>query len=247
MDAGSTETTGVRYRDPLVLVPGLVCDAEVWQHQVRHLADVAHIDIPPVDARDTMAGMAQDVLASAPPRFGLAGFSMGGYVALEMLRQAPERITRLALLDTSARADTREKAGGRRAAIDAIERGRYRDVIEGMMPVLLHPDHQHGSLADLVRAMTARIGPEVFSRRHRAMLTRADSRELLGGTPLPVRVICGRHDAMSSLAEHEEMAVLAARGRWSIIEDCGHMSIIEQPAAVSALLRDWLLYDQERG
>jgi pimeloyl-ACP methyl ester carboxylesterase len=229
-------------RVPLVLVPGLVCDAEVWHHQVRHLAEVADIGIPAVDTGDTMTDMARHVLVWAPPRFALAGFSMGGYVALEMLRQAPERVSRLALLDTSARADTPEKAAGRRAAIDAIAGGRYRDVVERMMPVLLHPDRQRGPLADLVRAMTARLGPEVFARRHRAMLTRVDSRDLLGGTDLPVRVICGRHDAMSSLAEHEEMASLAARGRWSLIEDCGHMSIIEQPHAVSALLRDWLRY-----
>jgi pimeloyl-ACP methyl ester carboxylesterase len=243
VDAGSTETARVRPRDPLVLVPGLVCDAQVWHHQVRHLADVADIDIPAVDVGDTMEAMAGRVLAWAPSRFALAGFSMGGYVALEMLRQAPERITRLALLDTNARADTPEKAAGRRDAIDAIGQGRYHDVVEGMMPVLLHPDRQGGPLADLVRAMTARIGPEVFARRHRAMLSRADARDLLGGADLSVRVICGRHDAMSSLAEHEEMAALAARGRWSIIEDCGHMSVIEQPQAVSALLRDWLLYD----
>lgn len=232
----------MKRREPLVLVPGLVCDAEVWHHQARHLDDVADIGIPAADTGDTMAGMARHALAWAPPRFALAGFSMGGYVALEMLRQAPERVTRLALLDTSARADTPEKAAGRRTAIDAIARGRYRDVVEGMMPVLLHPDRQDGPLADLVRAMTTRIGPEVFARRHRAMLSRADARGLLGDTDLPVRVICGRHDAMSSLAEHEEMARLAARGRWSLIEDCGHMSIIEQPHAVSALLRDWLLY-----
>jgi pimeloyl-ACP methyl ester carboxylesterase len=243
VDVDGTGAAQVLRREPLVLVPGLVCDAEVWRHQVRHLADVADIGIPAVDTGDTMADMARDVLAWAPPRFALAGFSMGGYVTLEMLRQAPGRVTRLALLDTSARADTPEKTAGRRAAIDAITRGRYRDVVEGMMPVLLHPDRQRGPLADLVRTMTARIGPEVFARRHRAMLTRADSRDLLGATSLPVRVICGRHDAMSSLAEHEEMAVLAARGRWSIIEDCGHMSIIEQPPAVSALLRDWLVYD----
>jgi pimeloyl-ACP methyl ester carboxylesterase len=115
-------------------------------------------------------------------------------------------------------------------------------VVEGMMSVLLHPDRQGGPLTDLVRAMTARIGPEVFARRHRAMLIRADSRDLLRAVDLPVRVICGRQDAMSSLTEHEEMAGLAPGGRWSIIEDCGHMSIIEQPHAVSALLRDWLVY-----
>jgi pimeloyl-ACP methyl ester carboxylesterase len=238
VDAESTQTG----REPLVLVPGLVCDSEVWHHQVRHLADVADIAIPAVGAGDTMVAMAGHVLAWAPPKFALAGFSMGGYVALEMLRQAPERITRLALLDTNARADTPDKAAGRRDAIKAIGQGRYRDVVEGMMPVLLHADRQGGPLTDLIRAMTGRIGPEVFARRHRAMLTRADSRDLLRAADLPVRVICGRHDAMSSLTEHEEMAALAPGGRWSIIEDCGHMSIIEQPHAVSALLRDWLVY-----
>jgi pimeloyl-ACP methyl ester carboxylesterase len=233
-------------RESLVLVPGLVCDTQVWRHQTRHLGDIADMHVPAVDTGDTMEDMAQRVLASAPPRFALAGFSMGGYVALEMLRQAPERVLRLALLDTSARADTSEKSAGRRAAIEAVGQGRYRDVIEGMMPVLLHPDRQTGPLADFVRTMTDRIGPEVFARRHRAMLTRSDSRDLLRTTNLPVRVICGRQDAMSSLAEHEEMAQLAVGGRWSIIDECGHMSIIEQPHAVSALLRDWLVYDQER-
>lgn len=243
MDDDTTRTGPVRGRQALVLVPGLVCDAEVWHHQMRHLGDVADISVPAVDTGDTMEHLAGDVLASAPPRFALAGFSMGGYVALEMLRQAPERVLRLALLDTSARPDTPEKSASRRTAIDAIARGRYRDVIEGMMPVLLHPDRQNGPLAGLVRTMTARLGPEVFARRHQAMLTRADSRDLLRTADHPVRVICGRQDAMSTLAEHEEMAGLAPRGRWSIIEECGHMSIIERPHAVSALLRDWLVYD----
>jgi pimeloyl-ACP methyl ester carboxylesterase len=233
----------VSRRAPLVLVPGLVCDAEVWHYQIRHLTDVADIGIPAVDTGETMEDMARRVLAWAPTRFALAGFSMGGYVALEMLRQAPGRVLRLTLLDTSARTDTPEKSAGRKAAIAAIAQGRYRDVVEGMMPVLLHPARQRGPLAEFVRAMTDRIGPEVFARRHRSMLTRSDSRDLLRAADLPVRVICGREDGMSSLAEHEEMAALAARSRWSIIEDCGHMSIIERPHAVSALLRDWLLYD----
>jgi pimeloyl-ACP methyl ester carboxylesterase len=243
MNDDGTTTGRLRGREPLVMVPGLVCDAEVWHHQVRHLRDAADISIPAVDTGDTMEHMAEHVLASAPPRFALAGFSMGGYVALEVLRQAPERVLRLALLDTSARADTPEKSAGRRAAIDAIAQSRYRDVVEGMMPVLLHPDRQNGPLADLVRTMTDRLGPEVFARRHQAMLTRSDSRDLLRTADHPVRVICGRQDAMSTLAEHEEMADLAPRSRLSIIDECGHMSIIERPHAVSALLRDWLVYD----
>lgn len=227
----------------LVLVPGLVCDVEAWHHQVKHLVEVADITVPPVEVEETMQDMAAGVLAEAPSRFAVAGFSMGGYVALEMLRQAPERITRLALLDTSARPDTAEKLAVRERAIAACERGDYREVIEGMLPVLLCEECRRGPLADFVRAMMSRVGPEVFARRHRAMMTRTDRRDVLERADIPVRVIFGREDAMSTLEEHEEMAGLARRGRLSIIEDSGHMTIIECPQSVSALMRDWLLYD----
>lgn len=227
----------------LVLVPGLVCDAAVWRNQVAHLDDVAACVIPAVTDGETMADMARTALAAAPDRFALAGFSMGGYVALEMLRQAPERVTRLALVDTSARGDTLEKSAWRRKAIAACERGEYAVVIEDMIKILLHPDHQREPLLGFVRAMTERVGAVVFARRQRAQMTRSDSRDLLAQTDIIVRVICGRQDAMSSLAEHAEIAQLASRGRLSIIEECGHMSVLERPHAVSALLRDWLLFD----
>lgn len=227
----------------IVLVPGSVCDAQVWHNQVDHLSDLVHPLVPAVDDADTMQELARGVLGAAPTRFALAGFSMGGYVALEMVRQAPHRITRLALLDTSARSDTPEKVAHREETVTACETGRYPEVVDGMMKVLLHPDRQQEPLADFVRAMMARIGPRVFAARNRAMTTRADSRDLLSEIEVPVRVIYGRQDAMSSLEAHEEMARLARRGRLSIIEECGHMSIIERPHAVSALMRDWLVYD----
>lgn len=227
----------------LLLIPGLVCDAAVWRHQVTHLADVATVSVPPVTKGDSIAEMACIVLDAAPRTFALAGFSMGGYIALEMLRQHPQRITRLALLDTSARADTPKKAEWRRAAIEACARGEFASVVENMMSILLHPDQQSGLLPSFVRDMVGRIGVEAFMRRHRAIGTRQDSRQLLQAANQPVRSICGRQDGMSTIEEHVEIAELAPRGRFSIIEDCGHMTILERPQAATALLRDWLLYD----
>lgn len=227
----------------LLLIPGLVCDAAVWRHQVVHLADVAEISVPPVVEGESMVAMARAVLDVAPAKFALAGFSMGGYIALEVFRQAPERITRLALLDTSARSDTPEKATWRQAAIARCERGEFTAVIEDMMPILMHPDQQRGPLPQFVRDMAGRVGVEAFVRRHRAIGMRKDSRDLLRAAKQPVRSICGRQDGMSTIAEHEEIAELAAFGRFSIIEECGHMTIVERPQATTALLRDWLLYD----
>ena len=226
----------------LLLIPGLVCDAAVWRHQSTHLAEIATISIPPVTQGESIVEMARIVLAGAPDSFALAGFSMGGYIALEMLRQAPERITRLALLDTSARADTPEKASWRRTAIARCENGEFSAVIDGMLPILLHRDRQDGPLPDFVRAMAARVGAEAFIRRQKVIGSRQDSKRLLEDISVPVRAICGREDGMSTIAEHEEIARLSG-GRFSIIEQCGHMTIIEQPQAATALLRDWLLYD----
>jgi|PersoiStandDraft_1058852.scaffolds.fasta_scaffold02219_6 pimeloyl-ACP methyl ester carboxylesterase len=227
----------------LLLIPGLVCDAAVWRHQVAHLGDVAEISVPPVTEGETMVEMARIVLDAAPPKFALAGFSMGGYIALEIFRQARQRVTRLALLDTSARADTPQKAAWRQTAIAACERGEFAAIIEGMMPILMHPDQQSGPLSQLVRDMVSRVGVEAFVRRHRAIGMRQDSRDLLRAAEQPVRAICGRQDGMSTIAEHVEIAELASHGRFSIIEQCGHMTIIERPQAATALLRDWLLYD----
>lgn len=227
----------------LLLIPGLVCDAAVWRHQVAHLADIAEISVPPVTQGETIAKMARVVLDAAPQEFALAGFSMGGCIALEILRQAPGRVTKLVLLDTSARADTPNKTAWRHTVIAACERGEYLSVIEGMMPILLHPDQQKGPLPPFVREMTARIGPETYVRRQKVIGQRQDSRDLLRAAKQPVRAICGREDGMSTIEEHIEIAELAPHGRFSIIEQCGHMTILERPQAATALLRDWLLYD----
>ena len=226
----------------LVLVPGLVCDKAVWRHSVDYLAGLADITVVPVPGPDTMQEMAAEALLAAPGEFALAGFSMGGYVALEMLRQAPEKITRLALLDTSAKPDTPEKTAGRETTIARCATGDFEDVIQDMFQVLLHPDYQNGPLRPFVTEMTSRVGSESFVARHKAMMTRQDGRNLLAKTNIPVRAICGRQDAMSPVEDHEEIAEISPNGRCSIIEECGHMTILERPQAATALLRDWLLY-----
>lgn len=230
-------------RETLILVPGLICDDEVWHHARTHLAEIADCIVAPADSADTMQQMAADVLATAPDRFAVAGFSMGGYVATEMLRQASDRITRLALLDTSSRLDPPDKAEGRRRTIADCENGRFDAVIDGFVPLLLHPDRMNGPLAAQVREMGHRVGAELFARRHRAMLTRAAPRDVLEAFTGPVRVIMGRDDRLTSFEEHRELADWAPRGRLSIVEDCGHMPPLERPQAATALLRDWLLYD----
>lgn len=231
-------------RQTLVLIPGLICDDEVWHHAARHLSEIADCVIAPADSADTMQKMAADVWAGLPDGpVAVAGFSMGGYVATEMLRQAPERIERLALLDTSSRIDPPDKADGRRRIIADCEQGRFDAVIENFVPLLLHPDRMDEPLADRVRAMGRRVGAQTFARRHRAMLTRSAPQDVLAAFTGPVRVIMGRDDRLTSYEEHKELADWPQRGRLSIVEDCGHMPPLERPQAATALLRDWLLYD----
>ncbi|MGH8640440.1 MAG: alpha/beta fold hydrolase [Burkholderiales bacterium] len=229
-------------RQPLILVPGLVCDGAVWAHQRAGLADVADCIVPDVSRPHTMQAMATEVLAAAPEKFAIAGFSMGGYVALEVLRQAPHRVTRLALIDTGARADSPEQTVNRKAAIADCQAGRYAAAIENMLPLLLHPTRLTEPLADQVRAMAGRVGSDCFVRRLCALMSRIDARDLLKAAKIPVRIICGRDDRLTPLARSQEIAELAPNARLSIVEDCGHMPLLERPHAATALMRDWMVY-----
>ncbi len=230
-------------RTALVLIPGLVCDAAVWAYPRAALADVAECVVPDVAASQTMRGMAEEVLAAAPPRFALAGFSMGGYIALEVLRIAPERVTRLAMIDSGCRDDTPQQTAVRTASIEDCENGRYGAVIEAMLPLLLHPTRLTEPLADLVRAMSARVGADCFVRRQKALMSRGDRRDTLSQAKIPVRVICGRDDRLTPMSRSLDIVESAPGARLSIIEDCGHMPTLERPQAAAALLRDWLIYD----
>lgn len=229
-------------RTPLALVPGLLCDARLWEPQCRALADIAMTHIADPSRHDSMAAVAKHVLAGiGDERFALAGLSMGGYVALEIFRQAPERVARLALLDTSARADTPEAMQARLDFIALAERGRLLGVTAALLPRLIHPDRlQDTALVTLIEDMAQSVGEEGFIRQERAIMSRVDSRALLRDIRCPTLVLCGREDRLTPLELHVEMAQAMPQAKLEIIERCGHLSTLERPEEVTSALRRWL-------
>jgi len=225
----------------LVLLPGLLCDRELWRRQIESLGDVASPWVADLTLDDSMAAMARRVLAAAPPDFALAGLSMGGYCALEIMRQAPARVTRLALLDTGARADSPEQTARRRGLIELAEKGDFKGVTPRLLPLFLHPDRlKDAELTGRVTAMAHRVGKEAFLRQQKAIMGRIDSRPYLARIACPTLLLCGRQDQLTPPALHEEMVALIPGALLEVIEDCGHLSTMERPDAVDAALRIWL-------
>ncbi len=229
-------------KTPLVLVPGLLCDAQLWQAQAEALADIADIWIADHTRADTMAGVARDVLADAPfPVFALAGLSMGGYIALEVMRQAPKRVTRLALLDTAASGEQPEQTQRRKELIALAERGDFPRVAEILLPLEIHPSRlTQRALIDVVRSMASNTGKDAFVRQQNAIMSRPDSRASLAAIDCATLVLCGRQDGLTPQARHEEIATAIKGARLEVIEECGHLSTLEKPAEVNAALRRWL-------
>ena len=226
---------------PLVLLPGLLCDAALWAPQVAALSDIADPSVADLSRDDSLAGMARRVLSAAPERFALAGLSMGGYVAQEIMRRSPERVTRLALLDTSARADTPERAAQRRGFIELAHKGKFKGIQPRMLPVYLHPDHlQDKAITDAVLAMAERVGKDAFLRQQQAIMNRPDGREDLKRIAVPTLVLCGRDDQATPYEHNAEIAGLIPGATFVAIGRCGHLSTMEKPAEVSTAMRRWL-------
>jgi pimeloyl-ACP methyl ester carboxylesterase len=233
----------VRGKTPLVLAPGLLCDAWLWRHQVEHLQDIADTTVVDLTRGSSVREMARAVLDAAPSEgpFALAGLSMGGYVALEVVRTAPERVARLALLDTSARPDTPEQTAARRELIALARNGRFGEVPHRLLPRLVHPDalDVRALVADVI-GMAEAVGPEAFVLQEEAIIGRPDGRGDLPSIACPTLVLCGREDELTPLELHEEMAALIPDSRLRVIEECGHLSTLERPEEVTAALREWL-------
>jgi pimeloyl-ACP methyl ester carboxylesterase len=226
----------------LVLLPGLLCDAALWQPQIAALGDIAAASVADLTRRDSLGAMAAAVLASAPEYFSLAGLSMGGYVAQEIMRQAPGRVRRLALLDTSARADSDEQRARRRGLIELAGRGEFKGVTPRLLPLLIHPDRlQDKPLVEIVTGMSERVGKDAFLRQQKAIMGRPDGRADLKRIACPTLVLCGRHDALTPLAVHEEMAAAIRGANLVVVEESGHLPTLERPEAVSAAMREWLM------
>jgi len=225
----------------LILLPGLLCDEALWAHQTETLADIADITVADMTRDDSVGGMADRILAAAPNTFSLAGLSMGGYVAQEIMRRQPARVERLALLDTSADADTPDRKKQRRGFIAQLGLGGFKDVTNQLLPFLIHSDRLGDEdLVGVIEASAANIGPDAFVRQQAAILSRPDGKKDLAKITCPALVLCGRSDALTPLAQHEEMAEAIPNARLVIIEDCGHLAPLEQPHAVSAVMRYWL-------
>jgi pimeloyl-ACP methyl ester carboxylesterase len=226
--------------NPIVFVPGLLCDERLWRDQAKALSDLTTCCTADVTKDATVGEMAARLLAAAPPRFTLIALSMGGYVAFEVLRQASDRVQALALFDTSASPDPPGRAAERRAALNSLSSGRFVGVTNRMLPRLVDEQHLDGPVGQELRAMAERVGGEAFARQQRAILTRPDSRPLLPSISIPTLVGVGDGDVLTP----PEEAVTIFRGvqhpSFHLFHRCGHLPAIEQPEATTDVIRAWL-------
>ncbi len=226
---------------PLVLLPGMMCDARLFAPQIAALSGRRALHLAPLDAHDSVPALAAEVLAHAPPRFALAGLSMGGIVAMEMLRQAPERVARLALLDTNPRAETDEVRARRGPQIARARAGGLAAVMrDEMKPNYLAAGDGRGAILDLCMAMALDLGPEVFARQSRALADRPDAQATLAACRGPALILMGADDRLCPRDRHELMHALIPGSRLAVIEGAGHLPVLEQPEATNAELTRWL-------
>ncbi len=229
----------------LVLLPGLLCDDAVWAHQ-RAVLPADDCVVPVFGAIDSIGAMAEQVLASvAAPRFSLVGHSMGGRVALEVLRRAPERVERLALLDTgidpiAPGADGEREREGRMKLLATARRDGMRAMGRDWARGMVHPSRLGSPVFEQILDMIERRTPDIFAAQIHALLARPDAREVLRGLHCDTLLLCGRDDVWSPLARHEQMHAMLPTSRLAVIDHCGHMSTMEQPEAVSEVLVQWL-------
>lgn len=230
----------------LLLLPGMMCDARLFAPQTAGLADLADVAVGDISGAEGMGALAEAALAAAAPRFALAGLSMGGIVAMEMLRQAPERVARLALMDTNHRAEAPERRSLRAPEIERALGGELRRLlIEEMKPRYLAPEsRENEAILDLVLDMALALGPEVFARQSRALRDRPDQTETLRACAAPALVLCGAHDALCPPERHREMAALVPGARLEIVDGAGHLPTLERPDETTAALRRWLTEEE---
>jgi pimeloyl-ACP methyl ester carboxylesterase len=226
---------------PVVLIPGLTCTARLYAGQIPALWQFGPVMIADHTRDDSMATIARRILAAAPPRFALAGLSMGGYIALEIMRHAPQRVARLALLDTGARGDTAEQTERRKVVIALAKGGRYAEIPDIAFPVYVHRNRHHDvELKRIVRAMAEETGPEAFLRQQQAIIGRPDSRPGLAAIACPTLVLVGEGDEATPPELAREIAAGIPASRLVIISDSGHLSTLEKPQAVTDALVDWM-------
>jgi pimeloyl-ACP methyl ester carboxylesterase len=226
---------------PVILVPGLNCSARLYAGQVPALWQFGPVIIADHRRDNSMTGIARRILANAPSRFALAGLSMGGYIALEVVRQAADRVAKLALLDTGARAETSERTEARRPLIALAQQGRTAEITDNQFPLLVHRKrHGDQELKAIVHAMNQETGVDAYIRQQEAIMSRPDSRPGLGAIDCPTLVLVGDDDQLTPPELAREMANGIRGARLVIVPESGHLSTLEQPQAVTDALVEWM-------
>ncbi|MFC3615466.1 alpha/beta fold hydrolase [Lutimaribacter marinistellae] len=227
--------------EPVVLLPGMMCDARLYHHQMLHLSRERAVTIAPITQGERVEEIASGLLDQLPKRFALAGLSMGGIVAMEILRRAPDRVTRICLMDTDALADTPQIAAAREPMIVGARAGRLDEVMkQAIRPEFLAPGAGRVAVLEQVMEMARDLGPEVFVRQSRALQRRPDQQGTLRKIRVPAMVLCGAHDGLTPVKRHSFMAELIDGAELRVIDEAGHIPTLETPEAVTAALRDWL-------
>jgi pimeloyl-ACP methyl ester carboxylesterase len=226
---------------PTLLIPGLLCSPRLYADQVPQLWRLGPVTIADHTRDDSMSAIAQRILAWAPPRFALIGLSMGGYLSLEIMRQSPGRVTKLALLDTSARPDTPQQSEGRRTQIELAKAGRLAEVLDAIFPRLVHPKHRADErVRQVLYQMAAEVGVDGFVRQQLANIGRPDSRPGLSAIRCPTLVLVGDSDELTPPDLAAEIANGIAGARLVTVPEAGHASPVEQPEFVTRALLEFL-------
>lgn len=226
---------------PILFVPGLLCSAEIFEMQAAALWPLGPTTVASTLEGDTVREVAKRILETAPPRFALAGISMGGYISLEIIRQAPERVARLALLNTTARPDTPEQTTQRRLTFAQARTGDFLSTALASLTSLIHPARQGDvSLRKINARMARAVGVEGFARQLELIISRPDSRPFLSAIAVPTLVLVGDADALTPVDCAQEIAGNISGSKLMVVPKCGHLSTIEQPHQVSIALLDWM-------
>lgn len=226
---------------PLVLLPGMMCDARLFAQQTAAFSAERAVQVAPLTRYDSMSGLAQAVLADAPPKFALAGLSMGGLVAMEIMRLAPERVSHLALIDTNPLAELPEVSARRVPQITKVRTGQLRAVMrDEMKPNYLSDGPHQGAILDLCMAMAEALGPDVFVRQSQAIQYRIDQQSTLQNVTIPTLIMCGEDDSLCPVERHQLMHQLVGGSELKIIPGAGHLPTLEQPELTTEALTQWL-------
>jgi pimeloyl-ACP methyl ester carboxylesterase len=225
---------------PILLIPGLLCSPRLYGPQLSSLWRLGPVTVADHTRDERMADVARRILRDAPPRFHLVGLSMGGYIAFECLRQAPERVEKLALLDTSARADLREQTERRKTLVALAKSRGLRAVNDLLFPLMVHESRRHDKeLRAVVESMAEETGIAAFARQQAVLIGRPDSRPDLASIRCPTLVVVGDSDAITPPALAREMTDGIPGARLEIVAACGHLSTLERPEGLTRLLLDW--------